>query len=436
MKDRYEHENTKPIIIVVGAAYGSEAKGTAIGQLAIDRNVELAVRTGAINAGHSVAYNGKIYVNQQLPVTWINPNCQLIIGAGAYIHAETLRREIAMITEATGIDPTPRILIDFRAAVHTDAHHTEEKEAGLHQRMGSTGEGVAAAIKDKMSRSFDYKLFRDTEDAKGFEFADTAYVLYHAYQDGKQILIEGTQGTFLDFHLGEHPYTTSRQTIASAWVAECGLPPTFKYEVIIIARTYPIRVAGNSGALSRELSWPTLARRINARREEFGEAPIVEEDDLRRFEEAETLIKKEMGMPPIPIEEYPPEERKQYSAEISGVHQAVLNSLDEGTVERLRKLFEVTTVTKKLRRIGELDLIELETACRLNGATSIVLNFLNYVFPESVNCKTWADIRALPSFLEIRKYITDIESVTGVPISHINCNPSGVIAVGGWESSE
>ncbi|KKU76074.1 MAG: Adenylosuccinate synthetase, partial [Candidatus Giovannonibacteria bacterium GW2011_GWB1_47_6b] len=44
------------ITIIVGAAYGSEAKGTIAGYLAVKDNYDIAVRTGAINAGHSVYY--------------------------------------------------------------------------------------------------------------------------------------------------------------------------------------------------------------------------------------------------------------------------------------------------------------------------------------------------------------------------------------------
>src|SRR3990167_930022 len=254
----------RSIKVVVGAQYGSEAKGEFVGHLAKELGGGVAVRTGSINAGHTVYYKGLPYKMQQLPTAWVEPDFKLIIGAGAYISPEILDREVEMI-ERVMPGVRNRLFIDHCAGLHLPRHHEEEK--GLHERMGSTGEGCMAAIVDKMKRGFEYKRFSESEYAVKYEacLADTTELLRSAYNGGEYIILEGTQGTMLDLHFGLYPYVTSRQTIAANWVTEAGLPPSYEYEVALVARTYPIRVAGNSGPLPYETSWEELTSQVNVK---------------------------------------------------------------------------------------------------------------------------------------------------------------------------
>src|SRR3972149_5855212 len=113
---------SKPICIVVGGSWGSESKGNVVAGICKERNVDIVVRTGSLNAGHTTYYNGKPYKMQLLPVGWVNLSTQLFLGPGMYIHLETLRKEIDIVNEATGTDVRDRLRIDFRAGMHTDAH--------------------------------------------------------------------------------------------------------------------------------------------------------------------------------------------------------------------------------------------------------------------------------------------------------------------------
>lgn len=417
-----------PICVVVGGQWGSESKGLVAGHICRERDIKYAVRTGAINAGHTVYHNGKKYVNQQLPVGWVNPKTELILGPGTYVHAPTLYKEREMIDEATGLHSQSRIWIDKNAGLHTDEHH--HKEAGLHERMGSTGEGCMEAIKEKLERSFDYQLFKDTAYAREYLFRDTVELLNIAYDRGQGILLEGTQGTMLDLHLGEYPYVTSRQTGASAWVAEAGLSPSLQYEVVMVCRMKPIRVAGNSGALPNEISWPSLARSINESLAANGKPPIVAEAAIVAFEDIEAETKKQWGMPEGELQYYSPLQRKTFSKEISNLHKEVLNVIGENAVQaELKKLFEFTTVTKKLRRIANLDHDSLMRAVQINRPSSLAITFLNYQYPSCWGAKTWEEFEACAEYSKIMEDLKKMAMEYKVNISYVNCAPDCVIPV-------
>lgn len=97
------------VTVVVGGQFGSEAKGKVISFLA--NEFDMAVRTGAPNAGHTVFHEGDMYRLQQIPATFPNPSCQLYIGAGALVDPAILKNEIERTKTAD------RIFIDPQAGI-------------------------------------------------------------------------------------------------------------------------------------------------------------------------------------------------------------------------------------------------------------------------------------------------------------------------------
>jgi adenylosuccinate synthase len=70
------------------------------------------------------------------------------------------------------------------------------------------------------------------------------------------VIVEGTQGFGLSLLHGPHyPHVTSRDTTASGFASEVGLPPAMIKHVIMVIRTFPIRVGGDSGPMANEISW-------------------------------------------------------------------------------------------------------------------------------------------------------------------------------------
>jgi adenylosuccinate synthase len=234
-----------PATIVAGGQFGSEGKGKIAAWLAPD--FEHAVRTGGPNAGHTVVDGGRSIVLRHLPCALINRDAALYLGAGSILDPEILLREISenQISRA-------RLRIDPTAVVITRSHLDDEVE--LVQRIGSTGKGVGAAVASKVLRASEVVLARDVPDLSPY-VGEVADALHRALGKKENVLLEGTQGAGLSLHHGPYPFVTSRDTTASSICGEAGIGPLDVERVILVVRTYPIRVAGTSGPLPAEITW-------------------------------------------------------------------------------------------------------------------------------------------------------------------------------------
>lgn len=229
------------VVAVIGGQYGSEGKGLVVSK--IWNYYENHVRVGAANAGHTGWIDGNKLVSQQLPMAaWAkskSPRCY--IGPGAVISLDILMREI----EETGID-ADRLFIDYRAHVITADQINREGETDLAARIGSTStiarEGIGTATADRVMRSDDCVTTDDIPELAVYA-ADVPDML----NDEESILLEGTQGTGLSLTTGQFPYTTSRNTTVTGLMADAGVPANRLDRSIGVFRTFPIRVAGNSG---------------------------------------------------------------------------------------------------------------------------------------------------------------------------------------------
>lgn len=388
------------IVIVQGGNWGSEAKGAIAHALCPVENVRWAVRTGSINAGHTVQVNGKRFVFQQLPTPSLYKSVNVVIGPGAYVHPETLIKEIKMT------DCEHRMYLDQNCGVHLDEYTDEAKAADRSHKIGATGKGCAEAIIHKIKdRGVGTPLLLKQRYSLPYPTYDTAEILNDAYDRGETILIEGTQGTHLDLHTGPYPFTTSRQTTAAAWITEAGLSPSLNYEVVLVVRTYPIRVAGNSGPMNHEINWLTLAGRINGRLMMNGHKPLVNPDALAKYE---TSLRKVMNG-----------EREAYGypidLKLEGPTVALKKMDDKDQVELL-KLFEATTVTKRLRRIAELDVDQLRMTVKKERPAYVILTFLNYLFPEVVHTR---EVHTP----EIKDYVRNLQEQIGCWIRYVTIGP-------------
>lgn len=242
--------NKGSLTVVVGGQFGSEAKGKVVAYLA--READLAIRTGAPNAGHTVVKDGKTHRLQQVPTAFVNPSCRLAIGAGGLIDPAILAREVAEL----GVGD--RLVVDFQAGLIEPEHAAQEGE--LVKQIGSTGKGCGAALADRVWRRG--RLARDLgPEGLGVELADVSLLANDLLDSGGRVLLEGTQGYGLSLYHGHYPHVTSRDTTAAGFLAEAGLGPLSVTEVILVIRTYPIRVAGPSGPLPGEISWEELSER-------------------------------------------------------------------------------------------------------------------------------------------------------------------------------
>ena len=242
------------ITVVVGGQFGSEGKGKICAHLAMTDNADYMVRCGGPNSGHTVDVGGQRYQLHQVPAGFINPNTRLLIAAGALINPDIFLQEV----ETCGLDPD-RVGIDWNAGVIEDVDLANEKSLGLSGRLGSTTTGVGSAVSRRVLREPDFQLAKDHPALAPF-VTSVRDELASAVRQNKSIVVEGTQGFGLSlYHAEEWPYRTSRDTTAHSFLGEVGLGIR-DYEVIMAIRTYPIRVAGNSGPLPDEITWADVQR--------------------------------------------------------------------------------------------------------------------------------------------------------------------------------
>lgn len=329
--------------VIVGGQFGSEGKGQIAAH--ISPEYDCLMRVGGPNAGHTVFEKPTKHVFHLLPSgTYRAPNAKLLIGPGAVINLEKILEEIRIFGIETG-----RLIIDRNAIVisQTDI----EAEQKIKDTISSTAQGVGyATATNIIARLFGddkHKVKNYEKELRGF-LGSTSEELESLYQSGKKILLEGTQGTGLSLHHGLYPHVTSRDTSVSGCLSEAGISPKRVNKIIMVTRTYPIRVGGESGPfISNELDMKIIAERSG--------------------KDADDLVAK-----------------------------------------------EITTTTKKNRRIAEFSWSLFRKACELNSPTDIALSFTDYISIKNENARRYESLTE-----DTQRFIEEIERCSGVKVSLI-----------------
>lgn len=368
------------VTVVLDSQAGSCGKGKFIGYLATKDNVDIAIDNFMSNAGHTfISESGDKCMTQQLPTSLVNKDTSLVIGPEAAITPHILFREMIEYKDMIG---DRKIIINPNAVVIKQHHRDTEAQI---LRSGSTFKGCGAARADKVMRQAElfgsywkrYGYIEDGIDGIGgiFTIADVKFIESHiivmdtmeyindAIDCHYNILVEGSQGCDLDINYGlPYPNTTSRQCHAGQLVADCGISPKLVDEIIMIMRPYPIRISNTTNLT-----------------DENGDTLITSSGDYNGAEEITwDIVKKRCGAP----------------ADV--------------------EFGEMTTVTKKMRRVFEMNWDRLKYVTKLNRPTMIALNFAQYIDWGAYKCKNYKE---LPQ--KVLDFIAKVEEVTGVPVKLI-----------------
>lgn len=244
------------LTVIVGGQFGSEGKGKVTSHLALRDNVDIVVRCGGPNSGHTVDVDGRRYELRSLPAGFINPGSRLLLAAGCLINPEILVTEI----KSTGTDPK-RVGVDRYAGIISPSEGEEEADLRLRERLGSTLSGTGIGVANRVLRKSAFKLAKDIPELQEY-LTDVSAEVNEAVDNKGKVLVEGTQGFGLSvYHSPHYPFATSRDTTASGFLSEIGVSPRVVTDIIMAIRTFPIRVAGNSGPLKDEITWEELGER-------------------------------------------------------------------------------------------------------------------------------------------------------------------------------
>ncbi|MFH0820959.1 MAG: adenylosuccinate synthase [Candidatus Peregrinibacteria bacterium] len=274
-----------PVVYIVGAQWGDEGKGKLVDILSEKYDIT-ARSAGGANAGHTIWINhrkgeaSKKFVFHLMPSGVLHEGKICVIGNGTVLSVPTLMEEIQTLAEQ-GIEVRDKLLISDRAHLVFEYHKIidglQEDGRDEKSKVGTTRRGIGPTYMDKVARiglrmgdlknfnTFASKLRANAEKhmkTYGFEFdiereinyyrdvseilepyiTDTSYYLSQARAAGKNILIEGAQGTSLDIDFGTYPYVTSSNTTSGGACTGLGVPPTSLSGVVGIAKAYTTRV--------------------------------------------------------------------------------------------------------------------------------------------------------------------------------------------------
>ena len=280
-------------LIIVGTQWGDEGKGKIV-DLLTERADAVVRYQGGNNAGHTVMFGEQTFILHLLPSGILRKKTS-ILGNGVVIDLAEMIKEIDELAQMD-ISVEDHLHISDRAQLVMPWHKTFDRlgeEQKGKNKIGTTGRGIGPAYEDKVRRSgmrvgdlLEPELFKARleeiveeknkllelyykSDEPSFsaeeiflEFTaylkilkpyirDTPLLVNQMIEQGKNILFEGAQGTFLDVDHGTYPFVTSSNTLAGGACAGTGIGPTRINEVLGIVKAYTTRVG--SGPFPTEL---------------------------------------------------------------------------------------------------------------------------------------------------------------------------------------
>jgi len=260
----------------------------------------------------------------------------------------------------TSVSGRERLLMELGRAseviIHENARLLLDTDARMEEsspwaKHGSTCQGTALPMIRRITRQPEGRI-ADAEIQWPNHVRIVDNVAWRERMFASKILFEGAQGHELSVDWGEFPYTTSRNCTTGAALDAMGISPRRLRNVYGLFRAHPIRVGNPVGGYSGPLPYETTWRKIL--------------DDA--------------------------------------------NAPSDYPIEQL----ELTTVTKRLRRVTDLDLERLYDACQMNGVNQLILNFAQYLDWAAEGVTEWA--RLPPIVLD---FIKKIENVTGIEIAAV-----------------
>jgi adenylosuccinate synthase len=251
--------------VVVGGQFGSEAKGHITQRLTEKAQAEghlpQVIRVAGPNAGHT-GYDrqGRRWALRQVPVAAVTEGAACLgIAAGSEIDPPVLLDEIDNLRAAGLLDN--KILWVSDEATLIVGEYMETEKAQIEGRVGTTAKGIGVARSERLmrraARLADAPWLIEVLQERKVGVMPSGFSPVGIYD---HTIIEGTQGFGLGLHAGYYPQCTSSDCRAQDFIAMAGVAPWAfdDVKVHVVARIYPIRIAGASGPLLNETSWEDL----------------------------------------------------------------------------------------------------------------------------------------------------------------------------------
>ena len=434
----------KNVISVIDGLAGSCGKAKVIGEIATDKSINLgaSITNCMPNAGHTfVDEKGNATIFRNISVSIVNPNTELFIGPGSAIDMDVFIEEYERVSKYLG---DRKIYVHELVPLIEERHKEYERE---HIRSGSTFKGCGAVSAEKVMRDKNLKFFKGYKNAIVCSNDEWINKLYeHVDKQDEYVMLEGSQGCDLDInHSSNYPNTTSRNVSTMQILADSGIAANHCLQTIMVIRPFPIRISNstelgitiNSGSYgtARELTWsevnissllgyyPTIGL-LNDYKKEYSV------DAIKKFYKScpdiylEQIFKdnyKNVRLDSITLEEALELERLSYKSKGVDYYESEFIELPLFTYPILENdgniidQSEQTTVTKRERRVFDLDIKKLKTNILINKPACLYLNFFQHIDYDCYERKCDFDRYDIGRAPE--EYLAWLESESGVDIA-------------------
>lgn len=265
------------IKVLIGTQWGDEGKGKITDLLAEKSDVVIRYQ-GGNNAGHTLVVNGEVFKLHLIPSGVLYKNILCIIGNGVVIDPEILLKEMdGLVARGVSVNNlrisgNAHVILPF----HRMLDHLQEEGRTQDNKIGTTSRGIGPAYTDKISRTgvrmidlldesklsdrikeknwgellgvTEQQIYSVVQDLLKFGerlksyIVDSVSLIHKLRKEGKEIFLEGAQGTMLDVDFGTYPFVTSSNPTAGGACTGSGIGPTMIDDVIGVVKAYTTRV--------------------------------------------------------------------------------------------------------------------------------------------------------------------------------------------------
>lgn len=271
-------------VVIVGTQWGDEGKGKITDFLAEKADVVVRFQ-GGNNAGHTIVFDNKKFALHLIPSGIFRKSTINILGNGMVINPKALIEELEMLKNGgineynLAISDRAHVVLPYHSAL--DRLFEDLKEGN--KKVGTTNKGIGPAYSDKTSRIgirvcdfIDLEVFKDKltdnlnyynklfklfgkpamdidevfNEYKNYSIrfkpfvTDTSILLNKLFENNKNVLFEGAQGSLLCLDHGTYPYVTSSSPTAASVPLNAGISPKLIDEIIGVTKAYSTRVGG------------------------------------------------------------------------------------------------------------------------------------------------------------------------------------------------
>lgn len=417
-------------VIVVSTGWNSAGTGKVVDYFTATKDVSVVVKStsGSAKGRKIVKRSGDGFNLGLLPSGILCKNAQCYLTAGVEIDPKELFIEIDAL-EKKGKQVKERLRVSSRAQLVMPYHKKLDSLMAQKYRsntdVGSRkGVGMAAADKrlrigirivDLLDPVRFKKVLRDDLDCanamlvdifkeKPFDF-DEIHTLYTNYarrlkpfvhndveldinrklREGRAVIFEGCQGTFLDVSMGSYPYVSSSSTIAAGICTGAGVGPTMICHTLGIVQCYTTCIG--DGPFPAEIKDKEVLKRLKKAHESY-----CEDIPEMRYGWVDLVAIREAIL-------------------LNGIDSLIISKLDElDTLDEIKICYDYVVDGVNYDYIPP----------NVDKAKKIIPRYMT--IPGWKKCTGNAKhFTHLPE--EARAFVKKIESLAGIPVSYISVGP-------------